>query len=82
VLAASRGGAEILALLLEAGAAAGRRGEVAEAAQRVIPLLDRPVILLDALVLALTHLTQLRQNSDKGWQEQLCYGSVAALAIV
>jgi len=34
---------------------------------------DDAVLLLDE---------RLRQNSDKGWQEQLCYGSVAALAIV
>ncbi len=43
-------GAEVLALLLEAGAAARRRGETPEPAQRVIALLHAAMVLRDAVI--------------------------------
>ena len=43
-------GTEILTLLLEADAEAGRRGESAEAAHGIVALLERPMVLLDAIV--------------------------------
>ncbi len=46
--------AEVLALLLEAGAEAGGRGDGAEAAQRVVALLDAAAVLLDAVILVAT----------------------------
>jgi hypothetical protein len=47
-------GAGVLALLLECRAEADRRRERAEPAQRIVPLLDAAVVLLDAVVLVAT----------------------------
>lgn len=53
-LIGSRSGAEILALFLEAGAAARGSGKVAEPTQRVIALFAAPAIVLDPRMVSIT----------------------------